>query len=234
MIFDPIYWIVIGAGMLLSLWAQARVKSAFAKYSKIGTRSGMTGAQVAANILRENGIHDVNIEPVQGRLSDHYDPRKKVLRLSPEVYQGRSLAAFGIAAHEVGHAIQDAHGYAPLRFRSAWVPIANTGGGLSMLVLMGAFLLGGVGTALGGALALTGVALFATTTVFTLITLPVEFDASKRALATLQQGAYMGSDELVGAKKVLDAAAMTYVAAFVTSAMTLLYWIMLLFGGNRN
>ena len=232
MYFDPLYWIIIGAGMLLGLWAQARVKSAFAKYSKIGTRSGMTGAQVAANILRENGIHDVKIEPVQGRLSDHYDPRKKMLRLSPEVYQGRSLAAFGIAAHEVGHAIQHAQDYAPLRFRSAWVPIANTGGGLSFIVIIAALLLGGAASALG--LALVGVGLFATTTIFTLVTLPVEFDASKRALATLQQGAYMGSDELVGAKKVLDAAAMTYVAAFVSSALTLIYYIMLLFGGNRN
>lgn len=236
MMFDPLYWVVIGAGLVLSLLAQARVKSAFAKYSRMATRSGLTGAQVADRILREHGIHDVRVEPVAGTLSDHYDPRGKVLRLSEPVFGGRSMAAFGVAAHEVGHAIQHAQGYAPLQFRSAWVPVANIGSGLSMIVLIIAAVLGGAATALGGTLAWVGVLLFATTTVFTLVTLPVEFDASRRALLTLEKGGYVSTDELAGARRVLNAAALTYVAAFVTSLLTLLYWMaqLGLLGGRRD
>jgi len=236
MIFDPLYLVVIGIGMALSLWAQAKVKGTFNKYSQYTTSRGMTGAQVAEAILRDHGISDVRVEPVAGKLSDHYDPRTKTLRLSEPVYASRSMAAFGVAAHEVGHAIQHAHGYGPLQFRSAWVPVASTGGGISRLVILAAFFLGGVQTALGHTLAVVGVLLFGTTTVFTLVTLPVEFDASKRALATLTQGGYVNRDEAKGAKKVLDAAAMTYVAAAVTSLLTLLYWAMRLglLGGRRN
>lgn len=236
MMFDPLYWVVIGAGLVLSLLAQARVKSAFAKYSKMATRSGLTGAQVADRILREHGIHDVRVEPVAGTLSDHYDPRGKVLRLSEPVFGGRSMAAFGVAAHEVGHAIQHAQGYAPLHFRSAWVPVANIGSGLSMVVLIIAAVMGGAATVLGGTLAWVGVLLFATTTVFTLVTLPVEFDASRRALLTLGKGGYVSTDELAGARRVLNAAALTYVAAFVTSLLTLLYWMaqLGLLGGRRD
>jgi len=225
MIFDPLYWLVIGVGMALSLWASATVKGRFHKYSRIPTRSGMTGAQVAEAILRENGIFDVKIEPIRGSMTDHYDPSSKTLRLSEPVYASNSMAAFGVAAHEVGHAIQHARGYAPLKFRSAWVPVANTGSGLSMIVIILAFFLGGTATAFGSLAAWLGIGLFATTTVFTLVTLPVEFDASRRALASLS-GRYVSDDELEGAKKVLDAAAMTYVAAFATSLMTLLYWAM--------
>ena len=223
MIFDPLYLLVIGAGMALSLGAQWLVKSRFKKYSQLGTRSQMTGADVARSILRDNDIHDVTVEPVAGSLSDHYDPRSKTLRLSEPVFGGRSMAAFGVAAHEVGHAIQHARGYAPLRFRSAWVPIAGTGGNISMFVIIAAFFMGGAATVWGMTLAWVGIALFATTTLFTLVTLPVEFDASKRALACLQ-GRYVTDEEYTGAKKVLNAAAMTYVAAFVTSLLTLLYW----------
>jgi len=235
MLFDPLYWIVIGIGGALSLWASMLTKGRFRKYSQLGTRSNMTGAQVAAAILRDNGIHDVSIEPVAGELSDHYDPRTKTLRLSESVYAGRSMAAFGVAAHEVGHAIQHATGYAMLQFRSAWVPIANTGSGISIFVLIAALFLGGAQTALGSTLAFAGVALFATTTVFTLVTLPVEFDASSRALACLK-GRYVTDEEYTGAKKVLNAAAMTYVAAFITSLLTLLYWAMRLglLGGRRD
>ena len=136
--FDPLYLIVIGAGMLLSLWASAMTKGAFAKYSKIRTRSSLTGADVARNILRDNGIGDVTVERVAGKLTDHYDPRKKVLRLSEQVHDSNSMAAFGVAAHEVGHAIQHARGYAPLHFRSSWVPVANVGGGLSMFIIIAA------------------------------------------------------------------------------------------------
>jgi Zn-dependent membrane protease YugP len=237
MYFDPLYWLMIGAGLVMSLWAQFRVKSTFAKFSRISTRAGMTGADVARRILGDNGIRDVKVEPVAGDLSDHYDPRTKTLRLSEPVYGSNSMAAFGVAAHEVGHAIQHAQAYAPLKFRSAWVPVANFGGGLSMFVIMGAMMTGGMATALGSNLATVGVLLFATTTVFTLVTLPVEFDASKRALATLERGGYVSATELDGARRVLDAAALTYVAAFVTSLLTLLYYayrLGLIGGGSRD
>ncbi len=235
MIFDPLYLLVIGVGMGLSLWASAKTKGAFRKYSEFTTRRGLTGAQVAEAILRDHGIADVRVEPVAGKLSDHYDPRTKTLRLSEGVYGSRSMAAAGVAAHEVGHAIQHARAYAPLKFRSAWVPVANIGSGLSIFIIIAALFLGGTATALGHTAAIVGVGLFATTTVFTLITLPVEFDASRRAMATLQRGGYMTRDELQGAKKVLDAAALTYVAAAVASILTLLYWAFRLglFGGRR-
>ena len=223
MFFDPIYWLVILAGMALSGGAQLLVKSRFSKYSQLGTRSHMTGAQIAQAILNDNQIHDVSIEPAAGDLTDHYDPSSRTLRLSEPVYSGSSMAAFGIAAHEVGHAIQHAHGYAPLKFRSAWVPVANTGGGISMFVLMAALLMGGTASVGGTWMAWAGILLMGATTVFTLITLPVEFDASRRALACLQ-GRYVTDEEYAGASKVLSAAALTYVAAFATSLMTLLYW----------
>lgn len=237
MIFDPLYMLVIGVGIVLGLFAQFRVKSAFNKYSQLGTRAGLTGADVARRILAENGIGDVRVERVPGTLTDHYDPRGRVLRLSQPVFDGRSMAAFGIAAHEVGHAIQHAQGYMPLQFRSAWVPVANLGSGLSMIVLILAAVLGGAQSVLGGNLAVAGVLLFATTTVFTLVTLPVEFDASRRALLTLEKGGFVTQEELTGARRVLNAAALTYVAAFVTSLLTLLYWMMrlgLLGGGRRD
>jgi Zn-dependent membrane protease YugP len=236
MYFDPLYWLMIGIGIALSLWAQVKVKSAFAKYSQIATRSGMTGAQVAQRILQANHITDVEIQAVPGDLTDHYDPSARVLRLSESVYGSRSVAAAGVAAHEVGHALQHAQGYAPLKFRSAWVPVANLGGGISMFVLMGAMMLGGAATATGQNLATLGVLLFATTTVFTLVTLPVEFDASRRALATLERGGLMPQEELAGARRVLSAAALTYLAAFISSLLTLLYYLIRLglLGGRRD
>jgi Zn-dependent membrane protease YugP len=224
MFFDPFYWLVIGIGMVLGLWAQFKVKSAFAKYSAMRSASGLTGAQVAKRILADNGISDVRVESVAGELNDHYDPRTKTLRLSEPVYASNSMAAFGVAAHEVGHAIQHAQRYAPLMLRSAWVPVANIGSGLSWIIIMAALFMGGAGTALGSQLALLGVLLFATTTFFTLVTLPVEFDASRRALVALERGGYVSTPELQGARRVLNAAALTYVAAFITSALTLLYW----------
>lgn len=236
MFFDPLYWLVIGAGMILSLWAQFKVKGTFHKYGQMATRSRMTGADVAKRILQENRIYDVTVEPIRGGLTDHYDPRTKVLRLSEPVYGSNSMAAFGVAAHEVGHAIQHAEAYAPLKFRSAWVPVANLGSGISIFVIIGSLFLGGASTALGYNLALVGVLLFATTTVFTLVTLPVEFDASKRAMVSLQNGGFMSTEELDGARKVLNAAALTYVAAAVTSMLTLLYWAFRLglLGGRRD
>jgi len=236
MYLDPLYWLLIGAGMLLSLWAQFRVKSAFSRYSQVATRSGLTGADVAQHILRANGINGVRIEGIRGALTDHYDPKTRTLRLSESVYGTRSIAAAGVAAHEVGHAIQHAQNYGPLKFRSAWVPVANLGGGLSMFVIMAALAMGGIATATGQALATAGVLMFATTTLFTLVTLPVEFDASRRALATLESGGVMPADEIAGARRVLNAAALTYVAAFVTSLLTLLYWLVRLglLGGRRR
>jgi Zn-dependent membrane protease YugP len=236
MFFDPLYWLLIGAIVAISGLASMATKGAFNKYSKVANRRGMTGADVAAAILRANMIQDVKIEPVSGTLSDHYDPRTKTLRLSEPVYGERSLAAAGVAAHEVGHAIQHATGYAPLRFRSAWVPVAGFGSNISWLLLIGAMFMGGAQTAMGNNLAIAGIALFASTTVFTLITLPVEFDASRRAMQTLEQQQILAQDELGGAKSVLNAAAMTYVAAAVASIMTLLYWAFRLglIGGRRD
>jgi Zn-dependent membrane protease YugP len=222
-LFDPLYWMVIGVGMALSMWANMQVKGSFRRYSQVGTQSGLTGAQIAERILADNGISGVTIEQVAGNMTDHYDPRTRTLRLSETVYGSNSIAAIGVAAHEVGHAIQHAQDYVPLQFRSRWVPVANLGGGISMIVIIAAFFMGGMATALGSSLAWAGILLFSTTTVFTLITLPVEFDASSRALATLS-GRYLADDELAGARKVLNAAALTYVAAFVTSLLTLLYW----------
>ena len=236
MFFDPLYWLIIGVGTVLSIWASMKTKGTFHKYSQFTTQSRMTGADIAAAILRDANISDVKIEPVKGTLTDHYDPRHKVLRLSEAVFGSTSMSAAGVAAHEVGHAIQHAEGYAPLKFRSAWVPVASVGGGLSMFILIAAAMLGGATSILGSKLALVGVVLFSTTTLFTLVTLPVEFDASKRALVTLRRGSYLTQDELQGAKKVLDAAALTYVAAFVASALTLFYWAMRLglLGGRRS
>ncbi|MHC4822239.1 MAG: zinc metallopeptidase [Planctomycetota bacterium] len=233
--FDPIYWILLIGIAALSGVASLLVKSTFSRYSKIPTQSGMSGRDVAVRILRDNGIHDVEVEAVGGSLTDHYDPRKKKLRLSEPVYGGRSMAAFGVAAHEVGHAIQDARGYAPLKFRSAWVPVANLGNGLSFIVILLAFFMGGAATTMGTYMAWAGVGLFGCMTLFTFITLPVEFDASRRALQSLAQGGYTTEAELLGAKKVLTAAALTYVAAFVGSLLMLLYWAyrLGLFGGRR-
>ena len=177
----------------------------------------------------------MRVEAVPGELTDHYDPRSKTLRLSESVHDSNSMAAFGVAAHEVGHAIQHAKSYTLLSFRSAWVPVANLGGGLSMIVIFLAFFLGGAESATGTSLSWLGVLLFGCTTVFTLVTLPVEFDASNRALVCLQKGNYVTEKELDGARKVLNAAAMTYVAAFITSLLTLLYWAhrLGLLGGRR-
>jgi|TARA_B100000242_G_scaffold293897_1_gene273578 Zn-dependent membrane protease YugP len=235
MIFDPLYLLVIGIGFGLSLYASTITKGRFRKYSQYTTRSRMTGADIARSILEDNNIRDVKVERIPGELSDHYDPRTKILRLSEPVYDSNSMAAFGVAAHEVGHAIQHAKSYSMLQFRSAWVPVANYGGGISTFVIILAFVMGGAASATGSTLSWLGVLLFGCTTVFTLVTLPVEFDASKRALVCLKQGNYVTEKELDGARKVLNAAAMTYVAAFITSLLTLLYWAhkLGLLGGRR-
>lgn len=229
---DPVYWLILGVGLVLSLFAAGRVKSTFARYAEVRSRSGISGAQVARAILQANGIHDVTVEPVAGNLTDHYDPTTKTLRLSESVYQSDSVAALGVAAHEVGHAIQHATRYGALQFRSAWVPVAGIGSGLGeILILIGL----GMAAASGSmTLAWVGLLLFATTTVFTLVTLPVEFDASRRALATLQQSRVLDGDELHGARAVLNAAALTYVAAAAASLMQLLWWAFQILGTQRS
>ena len=232
--FDPLFLLLMGIGLVLSLLASAAVHSAFARYREVPTRRGITGAEVARLILHANGIQDVAVEPVSGNLTDHYDPGSKTLRLSEPIYGSNSVAAVGVAAHEVGHAIQHANGYAPLKFRSAWVPVAGLGTNLGYILLFVAFALGGFHRA--PTISWLAVAVFATTTVFTLVTLPVEFDASRRALLTLQDGGVLTADEMPGVRRVLGAAGLTYVAAFLTSLLTLLYWLIRLglLGGRRD
>ena len=206
--------------LLFGLWAQMKVKRTFAKYSEVPVRNGMTGAQAAAAVIAASGLPDVEIRAVEGRLTDHYDPRNRTLNLSPDVGQASSVAALGVAAHEAGHAIQDAHRYAPMRVRQAFVPVASIGSSLAVPVIFIGLIIGSLG------LTNVGLALFTAIVVFQLITLPVEFDASKRALVALRDGRLLEADELNGAKQVLSAAAWTYVAAFVAALAQLLYFFL--------
>jgi uncharacterized protein len=231
-----VYWLLFALpGLILGLWAQYRVKGAFNKYSKVQTMRGITGAQVARTLLDEQGLTHVAIEETQGRLSDHYDPRSQVLRLSPEVYRTPSIAAAGIAAHEMGHALQDASRYGPLKVRSALVPATQFTSRLApMLFMAGFLLLMFTQTEIGLYIAWAGVALFAVAVIFTLITLPVEFNATKRAKTLLVSSGVLVGNEMEGVNKVLDAAALTYVAAAVAAIGQLLYYVMLLSGGRRR
>jgi hypothetical protein len=229
--FDPMYWVFLGPTMLLALWAQMRVKSAYGKWSQVEASSRMSGAEAAQRMLRSAGVGDVKIEAVQGFLSDHYDPRSKTLRLSPGVYQSNSVAAMGIACHEAGHALQHATAYAPLSFRTAMVPVASIGSMLAWPMIIGGALLNMANLTLLGVVAFSGMVLFQ------MVTLPVEFDASNRAKRQLQQlGIIQSQKEAGGVAAVLDAAAMTYVAATITAVMQLLYFAMRagLFGGRRD
>jgi len=224
--FDPWYFLYIGPAALLGLWAQMRIKIAYAQAQR--QPAPLSGAAAARHILDSAGVQNVQIEQIPGQLSDHYDSRAKVLRLSEEVYQSRTLAAVGIAAHESGHAIQDAHAYAPLTIRNAAVPVANIGSNAGMLmVILGAFL------GMNGFLIWLGIGLFSCVVVFQLVNLPVEFNASNRAKTQLVQLGIIDDQGLVYVKKVLNAAALTYVAATLQAIMTLLYLIMR-FGGNSR
>jgi Zn-dependent membrane protease YugP len=214
------YLLFLAPGVLLALWAQWRVSSAYGRASQIPAASGFSGAETAQEILRANGIRTVDVETVPGQLTDHYSPDEKVLRLSPDVYEGRSLASLGIAAHEAGHAIQDARGYTPMRIRQTVVPVAQFGSGLAFPIIILGFIFGSLG------LVNVGLALFTAIVLFQLVTLPVEFDASKRALVALREGGLLAPDELGGAKQVLSAAAWTYVAAFVASLGQLIYFFL--------
>jgi len=232
MYFDPLYFVFALPALLLGMWAQFRVSSAFNKYSEIGTRTGMTGAQAARRILDYNGLQNVSVERVDGFLSDHYDPRQKVLRLSSAVYDQPSLSAVGVAAHETGHALQDKEHYTPLTFRSAIVPAVQIGSSLGPIIFMvGLFLTQFVGTTV----AWIGLILFALSALFALVTLPVEFDASNRAKKLLVSTGIVDNAEVRGATAVLDAAALTYVAAALQAVSTLLYYFTILQGqGRRN
>ncbi|HRW46143.1 MAG TPA: zinc metallopeptidase [Caldilinea sp.] len=223
--FDPIYLLFAIPPLLLGLWAQFRVQSAFRNYSKVRTGNGLTGAQAARAILDANGLQTVTVERVGGSLTDHYDPRGKVLRLSESVYATPSVAAVGVAAHEAGHALQDKQHYGPLRLRSAIVPAVNIGSWLGPIIFMVGFFMSG---AAGDTIALIGLLFFAMTAIFALVTLPVEFDASKRAKQQLASAGLLSPQEIGGVDKVLDAAALTYVAAAVQAIMTVLYYVSLM------
>lgn len=225
--FDLSYLVLVVPAILLGLWAQARVQSTYARYSQVRAVRGITADQVARRILDANGLRDVSIQRIAGSLTDHYDPRERVVRLSDTVYGSPSIAAIGVAAHEVGHAVQHATGYAPLKLRTAIVSVTNIGSTLSMPLILIGILLNS------SRLALVGVALFGLVAVFQLVTLPVEFNASSRALATLDGMDILGREELGGARQVLTAAALTYVAALIQSLAQLLR-LLLLVGGNRR
>ncbi len=212
--FDPTIIILIPA-IILSLWAQVNISSTVGRFERVQARSGLTGAQVAQRILQNNGIYDVRVEAVRGHLTDHYDPRKKVVRLSESVYGRTSLAALGVAAHEVGHAIQHDNDYVPLRIRSALAPIAQFGSYGSWILLIIGILFSY------GPLVEIGIWLFVAVVLFQLVTLPVEFNASSRALVQLETGGFLAADEIDGSRKVLRAAAMTYVAAVVMAILQL-------------
>ena len=218
--FDWTILIVI-PGFLLTLWAQFKVKSTFSRYTGDLLPGYMTGAAVARRMLDANGLSHIPVEIVRGHLSDHYDPRRKVLRLSEAVYHGNNVAAVGVAAHEAGHALQDARGYVPLRFRIALVPVCNIGSNLAMPLFFIGLLMAGL-SVFADWLMLAGIAAFSLSVFFQLVTLPVEFNASRRALHCLEGSGTMTNEQLKGSRKVLSAAAMTYVAALAVGLLSLL------------
>lgn len=210
LLFDPTMIILIPA-IILAGYAQMKVKSTFNKYLEVRAKIGKTGAQVARELLDQNGLSHINVARADGKLSDHYDPRKEVLKLSPEVYSGNSLASLGVAAHETGHAIQDKVGYAPLRFRHSLFPVASFGSQAGPILAVIGFLFHA------GFLINVGIVVFTAAVLFQIVTLPVEFNASSRALKLLRQNNYLNSQETKGAKKVLNAAALTYVASAIVA-----------------
>ncbi len=234
--FDPTYILVL-IGAVLCIWASSRVNSTYSKYARVRARSGMTGAQAAQRILQMSGIHDVQIQHIAGNLTDHYDPSGKVLRLSDSVYGSASVAAIGVAAHECGHALQHREGYFPLKFRSALVPAANIGSKLGLpLVILGLIL--GIGFDLPGggyfSLAQIGIWVFSLAVLFQIVTLPVEFNASNRAVQILDRQGILAGEEVKQCRKVLSAAALTYVAAAAASILQLLRLVALFGGRGRD
>ena len=231
------YIFLVLPAVIFAMYAQAKVSGAFNKYSKVFNKKGYTGADLARDMLEKAGVFGVNVERVSGSLTDHYDPRTKVLRLSDAVYSSKSIAALGVAAHETGHAIQDEEEYAFLKLRSLMVPIANIGSNASMPLIILGILMGALSSSSNASTGMffvqLGIILFAVSVLFTVITLPVEFNASSRAISMLEEYHYLENEEIKPAKKVLSAAAMTYVAATAVAIANLLR-LMLLFGGRRN
>ncbi len=226
MYFDMTYMLlVVLPGMVLSGGASWMVKNTFKKYETVGTRSNLTGAEAAQLMLERSGVTNCRIEPVSGRLSDHYDPRDRTLRLSEPVYASRSISAIGVACHEAGHALQHAQGYKWLRMRSAMVPVTNIASKMSMPILMVGMMLLSLAPILGQWVVLVGVALFAAAVVFSVVTLPVEWDASARAKTAMVQAGIVDGQEARGAAKVLNAAFLTYLASAIASIMTLIYYL---------
>lgn len=225
--YDPYYWMILVPAMLIALLAQLNVSATFNRYSRVASRRGLTGAQAAEAVLRAYGVYGVRVERVAGRLSDHYDPRSNVIRLSDGVYGSTSVASLGVAAHEAGHAVQYAQGYGPIKLRTAIIPVCNIGSQLSILLIVLGLIF--YFPALFG----VGVILFAVAVVGQVVTLPVEFNASRRAMASLRDTGLLEQEELRGARKVLTAAAMTYVAALLVSIAQLLRFL-LAFGGRRR
>ncbi len=215
--------VLILPAVALAIWAQSRVKSTYRKFSEVPNRAGLTGAQTARKILDANGLLNIGVEQVAGELTDHYHPKEKVVRLSEPVYASRSLAALAVAAHETGHAVQDQLGYAPMRLRASLVPVANFGSTLAMPL----FIIGLIFSARVGWLMDLGIIFFAGAVLFHIITLPVEFDASARAIRVLGNGSYLAPDEVDGARKVLNAAALTYVAAASMAVLQLIRLLIL-------
>lgn len=235
--FDPMYlWMVLIPGLLLSGGASLLVRRAFGYYSRVGSQRGYSGAQAAQLLLDRAGIRDVRVVRVPGHLTDHYDPTNKVLALSDNVYSSNSVAAIGVATHEAGHAIQHATGYLPLHLRSLTVPLANIGSSLGPFVILGGLFLMALAATLGKVVFLIGIALFMGTLLFQLITLPVEFDASARAKRLVVEAGIILPNETTGIHAVLNAAALTYVAAAVSTLLTLVYYLMRsgLLGGREE
>ena len=228
--FDWTYLVLVLPCLLLSMWASASVNSTFRRYSKVESRRRITGAQAAQRVLASNGVTGVRIERVSGNLTDHYDPRTNVIRLSDSVYGSASVAAIGVACHEAGHAVQYAHNYAPIRLRAAIIPITNVGSRLAMPLILAGIVLSFLGN-FSYTLVYLGIAAFALSLVFQLVTLPVEFNASRRALETIENTELLTEEEQRGARKTLKAAAMTYVAATAV-ALAQLVRLLVLFGGR--
>jgi len=232
--FDPVWFLIMIPPLIFMIYAQARVNSAFNKYSKVANSQRITGAEAAEKLLRSNGLGNVRVEEVKSRLGDHYDPSKKVLRLSPTVANTPSVAALGIVAHEVGHAVQDRVGYSYMRFRTSLVPAANLGSTLGYIFVILGLLLSWFGTAFGMTVVWVGVFLFSLAVIFSLVTLPVEYNASNRARQMLRSTGMVSTEEYNGASAVLSAAALTYVAATLQAVAQLFYFVLLAMGGNRR
>ena len=227
-LFDPVYWLFAIPGLLIGIWAQIKLRHAYGKYSRVPVESGMTGAEAARAILDQAGLYDMPVEEFPGRLTDHYDPTRRALFLSPDNFQGRTVAAVGVAAHEAGHALQHQAAYGLFNVRMALVPVTQ----FANSAFIGIFFLGVIFGMMKIALFII-IAAFTVITLFHLVTLPVEYDASRRAKEQLFRLGLVHEDERTGVSKVLDAAALTYVAALISSAMTLLYYILRAQGSRR-